>query len=243
MKKILHLSIIAIIAVGFFLLIGALGQKANSCKAEPQKKVLCGGYTEQRKISDEDYALFRKVMGESAITPISVATQVVAGLNYRFRCSYDGIGKAPGHCLITIYKPLQGEPVISKVQDEDGGPEMKVVIDRNGFAGRYIGEDKNSYEVESQDSFRISKDNATLETRRARDGQGILTLKNTGKKPVFKSPNTKSGVIGTMVHESGYIPEVYRCLGYIKGWFFTDVNGKSGFIQENLVCWDAINTF
>jgi len=104
--------------------------------AKPQKEILCGGYTEQRELSDEDLVLFRKVMGEVPFTPLSVATQVVAGLNYRFWCRYDdGSEDAPVHCFVTIYQPLQGEPVISKIQDENGGPEMKVIIDNDSRTG------------------------------------------------------------------------------------------------------------
>ncbi len=77
---------------------------------------------------------------------------------------------------------------------------------------------------------------------KAREGQGILTLKEPGTKPVFSRPDTDSDVVGTMIHEQGYAPEVYRCLGYFKGWFLADVDGKSGFIQENLIDWDSINS-
>jgi len=212
--------------------------------AKPQKEILCGAYTEQRELSDEDLALFRKLMGETPCSPLSVATQVVAGLNYRFWCIYDnGTENSPGHCFITIYQPLQGEPVILKVQDCSGGPEMKVIVDNEGNVGRYIGENETSYQGERQDSYWIGKDKAHIETIKACDGQGILTLKNPGSKPVFNRPDTNSSVVGTMIHEQGYVPEAYHCLGYIRGWFLADIDGKSGFIQEELVDWDSINTF
>jgi len=52
-----------------------------------------------------------------------------------------------------------------------------------------------------------------------------------------------SGAVGTMVYEEGYVPEVYKCLGYISGWFLTEIDGQTGYIQEDLVTWDAVNTF
>jgi len=212
--------------------------------AKPQKETLCGGYTEQRELSDEDLSIFRKVMGETPFTPISVATQVVAGLNYRFWCRYDdGTENSPGHCFITIYQPLQGELAISKVQDGNGGPEMKVIIDNEVNIGRYISENESSYQGEAQDSYWIEKDKARTEMIRACEGQGILTLKDTGKKPVFSRPDTMSDAVGTMIHEQGYVPEVYLCLGYFKGWFLADVDGKPGFIPEEMVSWDPINSF
>lgn len=212
--------------------------------AKSEKAILCGGYTEQHELSDEDVALFRKVMGESGFTPLSVATQVVAGLNYRFWCRYDaGSENSPGHCSITVYQPLQGDPVISEIKDDEGGPEMKVIIDDEGTIGRYIRENETSYQGEIQDSYWVEKDKAKTEMFRASDGQGIITLKSTGRKPAFCRPDIKSDVVGTMTHEEGYVPETYRCLGYIKGWFLTYVDGNSGFIQEELVNWDPINTF
>lgn len=137
----------------------------------------------------------------------------------------------------------QGEPVITKIQDGNGGPEMKVIIDSEGNVGRYIGENETSYQGETQDFYWIEKDKARTEIMKACEGEGILTLKDTGTKPVFTRPDTQSDVAGTMIHEEGYVPEVYRCLGYTRGWFLADVDGKSGFIQEDLVNWDAINTF
>jgi len=212
--------------------------------AQPRKETLCGGYTELHELSDDDMHLFHKIMGETFFTPLSVATQVVAGLNFRFWCRYDNItADSPSHCFITIYKPLQGNPVISGIQNEDGGPEMNVIIDTDGTIGRYIGENENSYHGEIQDDYWISKDKARIDTIKACEGQGILTLKDNGKKPIFSRPDTKSDIVGELIHEPGYVPEVYRCLGYITGWYLVDFEGNSGFVKEEFVNWDAINTF
>jgi len=110
--KTLHIIVIAAIAVGLFFLIERCTNTPKYCTEH-----LCGGYTEQHELTDEDMKLFQNVMGESVFTPLSVATQVVAGLNYRFWCRYDdGSENAPGHCFITIYQPLQGEPVLSGIK-------------------------------------------------------------------------------------------------------------------------------
>jgi len=204
----------------------------------------CGGYTEQHELTDEDIALFRNVMGESLFSPLSVATQVVAGLNYRFWCRYDdGCEDSPAHCSITIYQPLQGEPAITNIADGNGGPEMKVIIDDTGTMGRYISENETSYIGEIQDEYQIEKDKASTTIVKACEGRGILTLKDPGKKSAFELPDAKAEVIGTLIHEEGYIPEVYNCLGYIKGWFLAEIDGKTGFIQEEFVIWDAVNSF
>lgn len=85
---------------------------------EDKMEIRCGGYTEQHEIEDDELALFEKVAGsnELILTPITVATQVVAGLNYKFFCIYEGTEtEAPGECWVTIYKPLEGEPQLSSI--------------------------------------------------------------------------------------------------------------------------------
>lgn len=244
MKKMtIYIAAIAAVAVGLFFLIKGLSRpKQDNPEVVPGYE--CGGYSEQEEISEDESVLFRKVMGESAFTPLSVSRQVVAGMNYRFWCSYDdGGANTPGHCFITIYQPLQGEPVISGIMDDRGGPQMKVIIDDEGTVGRYIGEDETSYQGDIQDTYWIAKNKATTEIFRACDGQGIITLKAPSKEPVFLRPDVNSDIVGTMVHEEGFVPEVYQCLGYIRGWFLAEVDGKPGFIRESLVNWDPINTF
>lgn len=84
---------------------------------------LCGGYTEEREPSMEEYQLFRAVtdnMEGMSFTPLTVQTQVVAGINYKFYCRFsDGSEEySPGHCWLTIYKPLpgQGEPKVTSLE-------------------------------------------------------------------------------------------------------------------------------
>ena len=76
----------------------------NSCG-----KLVLGGYTVQRAITDEEIALFETVYNSSVegyvpLTPKTVATQVVAGTNYRFICK-DGNNKK---YEVIIYKPAAG---------------------------------------------------------------------------------------------------------------------------------------
>ena len=82
-----------------------------------------GGYTDEREPSDEEYQMFREVtetMEGMSFTPLTVQTQVVAGINYRFYCRFsDGSEENnPGHCWLTIYKPLpgQGEPKVTSIE-------------------------------------------------------------------------------------------------------------------------------
>lgn len=98
--------------------------------ARPQQ--LCGGYTAQREITDGEMEMFRQLVagGDAVVyTPLSVSTQVVAGINYRFYCRFedtaDGIRRKGadesdkyGYCWITVYKPLpgQGEPSVTSIE-------------------------------------------------------------------------------------------------------------------------------
>lgn len=91
--------------------------------ARKDEQPLCGGYTDERDPSDEEYRLFREVtdsMEGMTFTPLTVRTQVVAGINYKFYCRFcDGSEEySPGHCWLTIYKPLpgQGEPKVTSLE-------------------------------------------------------------------------------------------------------------------------------
>lgn len=87
---------------------------------------LAGGYTDNREPTEEEMLLFRQTTdltpqdqapwpSGTHFTPLSVATQVVAGLNYRFWCRF----QAPdsyGHCNVVIYRPLSGEPRVTSFE-------------------------------------------------------------------------------------------------------------------------------
>lgn len=63
----------------------------------------CGGYTDYRALTDEDAELFANVyVVPPALTPYAVATQVVAGTNYRFLCR----DAAEQEYVVTIFVPL-----------------------------------------------------------------------------------------------------------------------------------------
>lgn len=142
--------------------------------------------------------------------------------------------------LLSFFLILSLTSCGSKTQE---GPQMKVLVSDDGTVGRYVSEDETSYCGEIQDEYRVDKSKAHVELINAADGKGILTLKEPGTMPVFADPDTSSAVIGTMVHEEGYIPEVYRCLGYKNGWFKLEVNGQTGYVEEASAKWDAVDSF
>lgn len=87
------------------------------------KQAVVGGYSEAHKLSDEERALFDSVAAEIAgvkYEPINVATQIVAGVNYRFLCKgkeQERRGKK-FYAVIVVHKPLPnaGEPRIISIE-------------------------------------------------------------------------------------------------------------------------------
>ena len=86
----------------------------------PQERHMTGAYTDQREPSEEEVALLRNVTDgqDMTITPLSVSTQVVAGLNYKFWCRYQDGGDY-GHCWVVIYRDLQGNVSLTSITKEE----------------------------------------------------------------------------------------------------------------------------
>lgn len=80
-------------------------------KDEPaRQKPMCGAYTQQRDLTPEELNLFRHTLNDDRYTPVSVATQVVSGINYRFFCN-----GPDGDVVVTIYKPLNDAPRVTEM--------------------------------------------------------------------------------------------------------------------------------
>ena len=83
-------------------------------------EMLMGGFSEQRPITAEDSAVFTAATKDYAylgLKPLSVSTQVVAGMNYLFVCEMKAFGGPATQTNVKIFKPLPGR----------GEPEMIVV--------------------------------------------------------------------------------------------------------------------
>lgn len=84
--------------------------------------MIVGGYSEDRDVTPEDLALFNEVMAGAgagvSYEPTKVATQVVAGMNYRFTVTATLLVEPPETytAQITIFKPLQGEPELVGIE-------------------------------------------------------------------------------------------------------------------------------
>ena len=83
-------------------------------------EMLMGGFSEQRPLTAEDSAVFTTATKDYAylgLKPLSVSTQVVAGMNYLFVCEMKAFGGPATQTNVKIFKPLPGR----------GEPEMIVV--------------------------------------------------------------------------------------------------------------------
>lgn len=80
---------------------------------------LTGAYSKFRPLEEEDLIVFNKAMenhGYLQLTPDSVSTQVVAGLNYIFRCNSVGPDGSESTCDVHIFRPLEGDPYLKGVE-------------------------------------------------------------------------------------------------------------------------------
>ncbi len=126
----------------------------------------------------------------------------------------------------------------------------KVVVDAQSNEYRYIADSGDSYFVEVQDYATVPKKGCRVEEYSASNGQGYLVINSEAARRVNvrRHPTVKSQVICTISDTEGELPEVYPCLGLSTApdgymWYKTTVNGKTGYIRQNLMQWDAINTY
>ena len=125
---------------------------------------------------------------------------------------------------------------------------MKMVVDSKGNAvGRYVGTNATTYSITVQDSGTVPKKGHRVVTFSAAKGQGIVYRNQslTGNINVRKGPSTQTKVVAKIEDNSvsGYLPETYPCLGKKNGWYKIRIEGKVGYVREDLVEWDGMDTF
>jgi len=88
------------------------------------KTVIAGGWTAYHQLTAEDQKVFNEAMKDHhnlgvKYTPQSVATQVVAGINYRFKCEAEPVVLEPiqWEAIVEIFQPLGKEtPYVTGIQ-------------------------------------------------------------------------------------------------------------------------------
>jgi len=88
--------------------------------AEAKEQILLGGWTPYHDLSPEDKKVFDEALkGFVGVThtPTQVATQVVAGTNYRYRCTASmPPAQVVWEAIVEIFQPLDGgKPYITSI--------------------------------------------------------------------------------------------------------------------------------
>ena len=125
----------------------------------------------------------------------------------------------------------------------------RVVVTKDGSEMRYIADSGDNYFIEVQDYGLVPKAGAKVKLREATKGQGYVYLNSDIRRAnVRQKPSLKSKVLFTLDND-GELPEGYPCLGFVshkeadgfyKWWYKVNVNGKTGYISEEIAYWDSI---
>lgn len=126
----------------------------------------------------------------------------------------------------------------------DSSPSMKVLVLEDGIVARFVRETDSTYVAEIQDEFEVPRDGAVVETWYACDGKGFVWLAECGLQPAYSQPEDEAGeVVGQLLSEEGDVPVTYKCLGFKDGWFSIRIDGRTGYVSEDKVVWNAVDSF
>ena len=133
---------------------------------------------------------------------------------------------------------LPFEPVLRYV-----APTAYVALKGGELQGQLIKIYEDSYLLEVQDTVRIPREDIDIELWSAFDGKGVVCPADPGEYPVYAMKDCDSSPAGTIVYESGYVPDTFKCLGYAPGWFKIDFGGQTGYVREEHFRWDFADRF
>ncbi|MBQ0116064.1 MAG: SH3 domain-containing protein [Bacteroidales bacterium] len=122
---------------------------------------------------------------------------------------------------------------------------MKMVVTKNGeVVGRYVRTNSTTYTIDIQDFSTVPKSGHKVVVFKASAGQGIVyrNQKRTGNINVRKAPKLGSKVVAKIPEFDG-VPDTYPCLGKVDGWYKIKIDGKIGYVREDMACWDGMDTF
>lgn len=79
-----------------------------------------GGWSKYEKLTQGDEKVFKEAIGGIIgvkYTPNLVSRQIVAGMNYRFKCTARPVTPASTEyeAIVQIYAPLKGKPFITHI--------------------------------------------------------------------------------------------------------------------------------
>lgn len=116
-------ALVLLAAMLVMLLSGCAGEEAAQPPAEDEP--MAGAYSAERELTEDDLAVFNDAEGDHDIyyVPRTVATQVVAGINYRFGCVMAHSEDDPDAPItyVFIYQPLEGPAEFVRVSEDING--------------------------------------------------------------------------------------------------------------------------
>lgn len=129
-----------------------------------------------------------------------------------------------------------------------GAQSMKMVVDSKGeVVGRWEKTNASTYTVSVQDTYDVPKAGNRVVTFSAVAGQGIVyrNQERKGNINVRKGPSTKTAIVAKIADTTamGYVPDCYPCLGKKNGWYKIRIDGKVGYVRQDLAEWDGMCTF
>ena len=120
---------------------------------------------------------------------------------------------------------------------------MKMVLDNQGnLVGRLVSVNETTYTVSVQDDFVVPKEGHIVVVFSAANKQGVVYTRRTHVN-VRKQPTTESAVVTQISYKKGSVPETYPCIGKVDEWYKIRVKGKEGYVRQDLVEWDGMDTF
>lgn len=139
--------------------------------------------------------------------------------------------------LILLFVAIAATPAFSQ--------SAKVVVNSKGeVVGRYVRTNANTYTVNLQDDGDVPKANHKVVVFSAENGQGIVICKNPGTVNIRNTPSTSGAKVGALHYEAGDMPETAQCIGKENGWYkIRTYDDVIGYVRQDLVDWDAIDTY
>lgn len=109
--------------------------------------------------------------------------------------------------------------------------------------GEYLFTDGDHYIVMMQDYLRVPIAGHRKVTYSAENGQGFIYTYQADVK-IRESPSTNSAVVAVMpISEEMEETEdckCFPCLGKIDGWYKISINGKVGYVKEDMAIWSCM---
>lgn len=122
---------------------------------------------------------------------------------------------------------------------------MKMVIDAKGnIVGRLVEVQPTRYVVGVQDVYDVPRKGNHIEVFSAKAGQGVVYRRTDreGNINVRERANIRSKVVAKIVETDG-VPDVFPCLGKTGNWYKIRINGRVGYVREDMVDWDGMSSF